>query len=260
MSYLAHYQLTGKTALVTGSGQGIGASCAQALAEAGAHVYCTDLDPERADASAGRLQAAGMSASAHALDVTDTAALNALAAQLPAPDILVCNAGIVSNTPAQDMGDDEWQRVIDVNLTGHFLCTRRAVPLLKAAGGGCVINLSSVAGKYGYAFRSPYSSSKFGVIGFTECLAKELGPAGIRVNAILPGMVEGERVQRVIRARAQALGLPYEQVQEQHLQHVSMRRMVSAQDIAAMAGFLLSRAGSNISGQSIAVDANVETL
>jgi len=254
--------LQGLRVLVTAGAAGIGLAITQHLLARGARVAVCDVAE---DALAQCRQNNPQPALALRADVASEAEVDALfdavRAQLGGLDALINNAGIAGPTGAiEDLSLQDWQRCIDVNLTGHFLCTRRAVPLLKAAGGGCVINLSSVAGKYGYAFRSPYSSSKFGVIGFTECLAKELGPAGIRVNAILPGMVEGERVQRVIRARAQALGLPYEQVQEQHLQHVSMRRMVSAQDIAAMTGFLLSRAGSNVSGQSIAVDANVETL
>jgi NAD(P)-dependent dehydrogenase (short-subunit alcohol dehydrogenase family) len=132
--------------------------------------------------------------------------------------------------------------------------------MLKSAGGGSIVNISSVAGKYGYPFRTPYASAKYGIIGLTETLAKELGPSEIRANAILPGLVKGERIEAVIRARAQETGQTYEETEAKYLEKVSLRRMVSAEDIASMILFLLSDAGRNVSGQSIAVDANVETL
>ena len=132
--------------------------------------------------------------------------------------------------------------------------------MLKSAGGGSVVNMSSAAGRHGYAFRTPYSAAKFGVIGFTQSLAKELGPDNIRVNAILPGIVEGPRMTGVIRARAEQVGVSYEEMETEYLSRVSLRRMVSPDDVAAMIAFLLSDAGANVSGQSIGVDANVETL
>jgi NAD(P)-dependent dehydrogenase (short-subunit alcohol dehydrogenase family) len=135
-----------------------------------------------------------------------------------------------------------------------------SVPLLKAAGGGSIINISSAAGRFGYAFRTPYSAAKWGVIGFTQSLAKELGPAGIRVNAILPGIVEGPRMTGVIEARARQVGVSYAEMEKSYLDRVSLRRMVSAEDVAATALFLVSRAGRNLSGQSIGVDGNVESL
>jgi NAD(P)-dependent dehydrogenase (short-subunit alcohol dehydrogenase family) len=132
--------------------------------------------------------------------------------------------------------------------------------MLKAAGGGSIVNMSSAAGRHGYAYRSPYSAAKFGVIGFTQSLAKELGPSNIRVNAILPGIVEGPRITNVIRDRAAQLGLSYEEMEERYLEKVSLRRMVSPHDVGAMVAFLLSDLGNSISGQSLGVDGNVETL
>jgi NAD(P)-dependent dehydrogenase (short-subunit alcohol dehydrogenase family) len=132
--------------------------------------------------------------------------------------------------------------------------------MLKQAGGGAIINLSSAAGRFGYAFRSPYAAAKWGVIGFTQSLAKELGPENIRVNAILPGIVEGPRITGVIQARADQYGVSYAEMEKTYLDRVSMRRMVTAQDVATAALYLASPAGRNISGQSLGVDANVETL
>jgi NAD(P)-dependent dehydrogenase (short-subunit alcohol dehydrogenase family) len=154
----------------------------------------------------------------------------------------------------------DWRRCIDICLTGQFLCARLAVPMLKASGGGSIVNMSSAAGRHGYAFRTPYSSAKFAVVGFTQSLAKELGPMRIRVNAILPGIVEGPRIDKVIAARAQQLGISHEEMEERYLERVSLRRMVSPYDVASMVAFLLSDAGINVSGQSLGVDGNVETL
>src|SRR5262249_25385132 len=140
------------------------------------------------------------------------------AATLGGLDVLVNNAGIAGPTSKVEAIDPaEWRRTIDVNLNGHFYCTRLATPLLKQSKRGAIINISSVAGRLGYAYRTPYAASKWAIIGLTESLAKELGPDGIQVNAILPGLVEGPRIERVIAARAQELGVPYKEVEQQYL-------------------------------------------
>lgn len=182
-------------------------------------------------------------------------------ASLGGIDALVNNAGIAGPTGGvEEIAVEDWRRCIDIDLTGQFLCTRLAVPEIKAAGGGSIVNMSSAAGRHGYAFRTPYAAAKFGVIGFTQSLAKELGPANIRVNAILPGIVEGPRIEGVIGARAEQLGISYQEMEKEYLSKTSLRRMVSPHDVAAMVLFLLSPMGENISGQSLGVDGNVETL
>jgi NAD(P)-dependent dehydrogenase (short-subunit alcohol dehydrogenase family) len=176
-------------------------------------------------------------------------------------EILVNNAGIAGPTaPVEEIDPDEWRRSVGVNLNGAFYCTRLATPLLKNAPKASIINISSVAGRLGFARRLPYASTKWAMIGFTESLAKELGPSGIRVNALLPGIVEGPRIEGVFQARAKSEGVPYEEVRDRVLNNVSMKRMVSAGDVAEMAVFLCSEAGKNISGQSISVCGNVENL
>jgi len=244
MSYLAHYQLRGKTALVTGSGQGIGAACAQALAEAGAHVHCTDQDATRAATIAGQLQAA----SAHALDVTDTAALNALAAQLPPLDILVCNAGIVTNTAAQDMGDDEWQRVIDVNLTGVFkTCRAFGRAMLHSGRGGSIVNIGSMSG---HIVNLPqpqchYNASKAGVHHLTRSLAVEWAQAGVRVNAVAPSYIETPLLGQLHEKPA---------LLQQWLDATPMRRLGKPEEIASVVLFLASDAASLLTGSIIDAD------
>jgi len=176
-------------------------------------------------------------------------------------DVLVNNAGIAGPTlPVEDIATAEWDQTIAINLTGPFLCTRRAVPMLKQNGGGAIINISSVAGRLGFALRTPYSASKYGVIGMTETWAIELGPSNIRVNAVLPGIVEGPRQERIVAAKAAAYGIEHEEMRARLLSKVSLRRMVSAQDIANQILFLCSPAGAAISGQSLSVCGNVETL
>jgi NAD(P)-dependent dehydrogenase (short-subunit alcohol dehydrogenase family) len=135
------------------------------------------------------------------------------------------------------------------------------VPVLKESS-DCpgIIAMSSVAGRLGYGFRTPYAATKWAIVGLVKSLAVELGPDNIRVNAILPGVVEGERMDRVIAARAESLGITADAMREEYLRKISLRRMVTVEDIAAMTLFLASPAGRNISGQAISVDGNVEYL
>jgi NAD(P)-dependent dehydrogenase (short-subunit alcohol dehydrogenase family) len=176
-------------------------------------------------------------------------------------DVLVNNAGIAGPTSeVENIDPREWRRTIDVNLNSHFYCTRRAVPMLKQAEEGAIVNISSVAGRLGYAYRLPYAATKWAIVGMTESLAKELGPFGIRVNTILPGIVAGPRIERVIRERAKAVGISYADMEKQYAEKASLRRMVTAEDVAQTALFLCSAAGRNITGQPISVCGNVETL
>src|SRR5579872_281108 len=253
--------LKGRRVLVTAGAAGIGLAIVDRLLSHEARIFVCDVDEatlasfRRANPGAGTVKADVSSES----DVDRMFA--AVRAELGGLDALVNNAGIAGPTGGvEDIDPAEWRRCIDVDLTGQFLCARRAVPMLKSAGGGSIINMSSAAGRHGYAYRTPYSSAKFGIIGLTQSLAKELGPANIRVNAILPGIIEGPRMEGVIRARAAQVGVSYEAMEKTYLDRVSLRRMTSPHDVAAMIAFLLSDAGINISGQSIGVDGNVETL
>jgi NAD(P)-dependent dehydrogenase (short-subunit alcohol dehydrogenase family) len=251
----------GQRVLVTAGAAGIGRAIVEALLDAGARVHLCDVD----EAGLAEVEATLEGVHTTRADVADDADVDRLFAdvrvQLGGLDVLVNNAGIAGPTAAvEDIDPADWRRCLEVDLTGQFLCARRAVPLLKAAGGGAIINLSSAAGRLGYAFRTPYAAAKWGVVGLTQSLAKELGPHNITVNAILPGIVAGPRIEGVIAARAEQLGLSYAEMERQYLGRVSLRRMVTAQEVAAMVTFLVSPPGRAVSGQSLGVCGNVETI
>ncbi len=253
--------LAGQRVLVTAGAAGIGLAIVERLLLHGAQVMICDVADTALSAFAKAHPQAGTAKADVASEADVDRLFEALRAHLGGLDALINNAGIAGPTGGvEDIDPAEWRRCLDVGLTGQFLCARRAVPLLKASKGGSIVNMSSAAGRHGYAFRTPYSSTKFGVIGFTQSLAKELGPSNIRVNAILPGIVEGPRMEGVIRDRAAQLGIGYDEMEAKYLERISLRRMVSPRDVGAMVAFLLSDAGRNLSGQSIGVDGNVETL
>ena len=253
--------LAGLRVLITAGAGGIGLAIAGLLASHRARIFVCDVAEQAVAAFASAYPKAGRIRADVASEADVDRMFKAIAKQLGGLDALINNAGIAGPTGGvEEIDPSDWRRCLEVGLTGQFLCARRAVPMLKAAGGGSIVNMSSAAGRHGYAFRTPYASAKFGVIGFTQSLAKELGPANIRVNAILPGIVEGPRMEGVIRDRAAQLGVSYDEMEKTYLARVSLRRMVSPQDVAAMVAFLLSDAGANISGQSIGVDGNVESL
>jgi NAD(P)-dependent dehydrogenase (short-subunit alcohol dehydrogenase family) len=250
----------GYRVVVTAGADGIGRAIADTLADHGARVHICDIS----EAALGKCTAERPQYGATLCDVADEAQVDRLfeeaASTLGGLDALVNNAGIAGPTAAiEEIDAADWRRTIEVNLNGQFYCARRAVPLLKASQ-GAMINISSVAGRLAYAYRTPYAASKWAVVGLSQSLAKELGPYGVRVNAILPGMVQGPRIERVIAARAEALGLSYQEVEKQYLEKISLRRMVSAQDIANMALFLCSPEGRNVSGQSLSVCGHSEML
>lgn len=247
--------------LITGAGSGIGRVMAEHFETAGAQIWICDADAE----ILRQCLKENPGWKGTPCNVADEDSVNGLFQEIQngfgGLEVLVNNAGIAGPTaPVQDINPEEWRTTVGVNLNGAFYCTRLAVPLLQSADQASIINISSVAGRLGFALRLPYASTKWAIIGFTESLAKELGPWGIRVNALLPGVVEGPRIERVFHARAESEGIGYDAVKEKILNNVSMKRMVSADDVAEMAVFLCSAAGKNISGQSISVCGNVENL
>jgi NAD(P)-dependent dehydrogenase (short-subunit alcohol dehydrogenase family) len=244
----------GLRVLVTAGAAGLGRAFASTFAEAGAKVFVCDVDT----AALSEFRAAHPHIGATVADVAVPAQVDAMfdatIRYLGGLDVLINNAGITGPTAkVEDISIADWERTIAVDLHSMFYCTRLAVPLIKAADGGSIINLSSIAGRLGYPLRTPYSAAKWAVVGFTKSLAIELGSSNIRVNAIQPGVVEGERVDRVISAKAKALDVSVEVFRERFVSTISLRRMVSAQEIADMAFFLATPAGRSISGQALSV-------
>lgn len=251
----------GLRVLVTAGASGIGAAITKAFLEAEAKVMICDID----GSALATFAAAHSEVSTMRADVSVEADVDALLAaageRLGGLDVLVNNAGIAGPTGAIDeIPLEEIRRTIEVDLMGQFLVVRSAAPLLRRSQAGAIVNISSVAGRLGYGLRTPYSAAKWGIVGLTASLAKEMGPDGIRVNAILPGLVRGARIEGVIRDRAEASGVSYAAMEAQYLANVSLRRMVEPEDVAGMALFLCSPAGANISGQAISVCGNVETI
>jgi len=247
--------------VVTAGATGIGRAIVETFMEAGARVHICDVDEAKLAAAKESLPGLGGTLA----DVADPGAVDRLfdAAldSLGGLDILVNNAGIAGPTaPAEEITPEDWRRTIAVDLDGAFHCVRRAIPPLKKAGGGSIVNISSTAGLFGFPNRSPYAAAKWGVIGLTKTLAMELGPFGIRVNAICPGSVAGPRMDHVIAADAAARGLDPADVREAYVGQVSMRTFVNVTDIANMALFVCCDCGAKISGQALAVDGHTETL
>jgi NAD(P)-dependent dehydrogenase (short-subunit alcohol dehydrogenase family) len=253
--------LAGARVVVTAGGAGIGRTIAAGFVARGARVLVCDISIEALDEAKRAIP--GMAA-LHA-DVADPEAVAALfaaaARELGGLDVLVNNAGIAGPTArVEDVTPAALDRTLAVNVAGQFHCARLAVPLLRQAGGGAILNLSSIAGRLGFPMRSPYAASKWAVVGFTKSLAIELGETGIRVNAILPGHVDSERFRRVVRTKAEAIGASFEEVRAQFLAPVSLKRNVSAEDIANMALYLASPYGASITGQAISVCGDVQMM
>ena len=248
--------MTGLRVAITAGAGGIGRVMADSYAACGGRVFVSDVD----DAALAACGHPGMRADAARADELDRF-IDAAAEALGGLDVLVNNAGIAGPTkPIEEVTPAELDATLQTDLASMFHCARRAVPLLRAAGGGSIVNLSSAAGKFGFPLRSPYSAAKWGVVGFTRTLAMELGPDRIRVNAILPGLVDGPRIRSVLRNKAQAKGIGDNEETASALERVNLRCFVSQQDIANMALYLCSPFGATISGQAISVDGGMEGL
>jgi NAD(P)-dependent dehydrogenase (short-subunit alcohol dehydrogenase family) len=241
-----------KRVLVTAGASGIGRAMADGFDAAGYDVWVADVD-----------EIALADVPPHwtgvQCDASSEPEMAALFARLDRLDVLCANAGIAGPTAlVEDIDLAEWQRCVSVNLEGAFLASKYAAPLMKAAGSGVITVTSSTAGIYGYPNRAPYAAAKWGMIGLMKTLAMELGPFGIRANAICPGAVEGPRMEGVLEREASAKGMTRDQVYEGYAAGTSMRAFVTAKDIADMAVFLGSDGARMVSGQVIAVDGHTE--
>ena len=254
------HSLEGKRVMVTAAAAGIGRTIAEAFLRAGAQVHFCDLDADKLAAfeqTSSRLR--GTRA-----DVADPVQVDRVFDEAlqrwDALDVLVNNAGIAGPVgPVESLDTEDWRHTIAVNLDGMFFGARRAVPLLKKAGGGSIVNIASTAGLCGYPYRAPYVASKWAVVGLSKTLAKELGEFNIRVNAICPGSVEGDRIQRVIDAEAELRGVGADQVRQDYLRQASLRTFIDTEDIANMVLFVCSDLGAKISGQALTVDGDTDS-
>ena len=241
--------------LITAGAAGIGREFARAFAANGAKVFICDIDDKGLAALTKEIP--GLIAKRY--DMSQRAEIEAMVpdavAALGGLDVLINNAGIAGLTlPVDQYPPDDWDKVVAVNLTAMFDVTRLAIPHLKQSKAGCIINMSSIAGRFGFMNRSPYAATKWGVIGFTKTLALELGQWSIRANAIAPGAVEGERIVRVFQGRAQISGRSLEDVKAAAMAEQSIKAMIDPKDIAQLAVFLASDAGKSISGQVMPID------
>jgi 3-oxoacyl-[acyl-carrier protein] reductase len=239
-------RLSNKICLITGAAQGIGLATAETFAREGATVVIADLKPEAVDAAVRRCQALGAAAEGHALDVTERERVDAVVAQVLARhgriDVLVNNAGITQDARLQKMTIEQFDRVIDVNLRGVFHCAQAVADAMVRQGHGVILNASSVVGLYGNFGQTNYAASKFGVIGFTKTWARELGPKGIRVNAVAPGFIE-----------TPILGTIPDKVLDEMRQRVPLHRLGRPEEIASVYAFLASDDASYVNGAVIEV-------
>ena len=253
--------LSGARVLITAGAAGIGRVMAERFQAEGARVAVCDVDA----GAVADMQAANPGILARVADVTEEGAVDAFFDEVLAAfgglDVVAANAGIGGPAGAiEDLTLGGWKDTLAVNLDGAFLTCRRAAPVLKAQGSGLLLLTSSTAGLFGYPYRAPYAVAKWGIIGLMKTLAMELGPSGVRVNALCPGAVSGPRMDRVVANEARARGVGEDEIRQLYVKGVSMKTWVEADDIADMALFLASDMGRRVSGQAMAVDGHTETI
>jgi 3-oxoacyl-[acyl-carrier protein] reductase len=239
-------RLKNKVSIITGAAQGIGLATALKFAEEGATVIVCDMKPAGVDAALAMVRARGAQAQGFAVNVTDRAGLDAMVAAVKDHyghiDVLVNNAGITKDARLQKMTLEQFDAVIDVNLRGVFHASQAVLPTMVAQGAGVILNASSVVGIYGNFGQTNYAASKFGVIGFTKTWSRELGPKGIRVNAVAPGFVE-----------TPILATIPDKVLQQMREQVPLHRLGKPEEIANVYAFLASDEASYVNGAVIEV-------
>ena len=253
--------IQGLRVMVSAGADGIGLEIARAFVREGARAHVCDVNREALE----RLRGTDPKLTWSACDVASRADVGRFfeegLAALGGLDCLVNNAGIAGPTGRIDEFDpQEWDRCLAVDLTGQFNCARLAVPHLRRSGNASMMNVSSLAGRLGFAMRTPYASAKWGVVGLTRSLAIELGPDNIRVNALLPGVVAGDRQKRVLDAKARARGVSFEEMERMAFSHTSLKEYVTPQQLADLVVFVASPRGRLISGQSLSVCGDTNML
>ena len=250
-----------KNVVVTAGGSGIGLNVAKNFANEGAQVYVCDIDKD----AIMTLHKTHPGISGFKADISNYNEVvdffNFVKSKTKVIDILINNAGIAGPTEQiENILVEDWDKTIAVNLNGMFYSTKFVIPCMKINSTGSIINISSSAAFSGYPYRSPYTASKWAVIGLTKTMAMELGPFNIRVNAICPGSVDGSRINRVIEKEADKRNVPPSKIRKDYESHVSLKSFVKAEDITNTILFLCSDEGKMISGQVIGVDGHTETL
>jgi len=253
--------IKGLRVLVTAGAGGIGLAIARRFAAEGARVHTCDVD----EVALSAIAASDPAVSTTPCDVSDRSAVQRLFAEALAKlgglDVLVNNAGVAGPTAKIDeMNPEDWDRCLEICLTGQFNCTRLAVPHLRKSKNASIVNISSAAGRLGFAMRTPYAAAKWGVIGLTKCLSIELGPDNIRVNAILPGLVAGDRQRRVLEAKAQQRGISYAEMERTAFSYTSIKDYVTPEQLADQILFMCSPRGRTISGQAISICGDTQML
>lgn len=254
-------KLKGNKVIVSAGGSGIGLAIVEGFLAEGAEVATCDINPELVS----QLKRNHPSVYCEEMDVADAQAVQQFTqsaiGKLGGLDCLVNNAGIAGPTsPIEKIPEADWERCLSVCLSSQYFFTKACVSSLRKSSNPSIVNISSAAGKYGFAFRTPYSTAKWGVIGLTKSLAIELGPDQIRVNAILPGLVSGERQQRVLKAKAEKRGVSFGEIEQEAFSYTSIKSYVTPQDIANQVLYLASEKGKLISGQAISVDGDTRML
>lgn len=247
--------------LITAGAAGIGRALAARFHSAGALVAVCDMDAK----AIAQFQADFPEAIAHVADVTNEAQMEAFLSDVETQwggiDVVCANAGTGGPAgPIETLDYGEWQACVAANLHGAFLTCRWAARIMKSQKQGLIVLTSSTAGRFGYPMRSPYASAKWAIIGLTKTLASELGPHGVRVNAICPGAVEGPRMERVLERESAATGRSIEETRQMYVKGVSMRSWVTMEDVADTVEFLASKGAAKISGQIMAIDGHTESL
>jgi len=252
--------LTGKIAIITGASKGIGRVMSERFAREGARVACVARTAALVEDTADRVREAGGDAIAIVADASREPDVQRVVDEtvhaFGGITTLVNNAGDSGPTrPVQDYTSEEWFDTINSSLTSAYLCARFAVPFMLEADGAAIVNISSMAGKRGLPYRAGYCSAKAGLLGLTAGLALELGPHDITVNAIAPGAVSGDRIERVVSAQAKLRGVTVTAMRQAFVERAPLKRMSSPEDVASLAAFLCSPLARNISGQCIPVTA-----
>jgi NAD(P)-dependent dehydrogenase (short-subunit alcohol dehydrogenase family) len=252
-------ELADKVAIITGGGYGIGKQIALLYAKAGAKIVIAARSEGPMKEACAELEKSGTRAISVSTDVSKEADCARMVEEAVKAfgrvDILVNNAGIAGPTKRiTEMSLAEWQETLDVDLTGTWLATRAVLPVMDKQGSGNVLNISSGAGRRGFPLRSPYAASKWAMIGLTQTIAGEWGIRGIRCNCICPGAIEGDRIERVMQARAKALNQPYEQIRAGFVSQAALSRMATEDEVARVALFLVSDLSAGMTGQTLNVD------